>query len=688
MENINLSKTKSKRKSIAIVLSMVAAFIIMLIIFPNEGKFKYQYAKGSHWMYETLEAPFDFPILKTQTEIFKERAEASSKIIPYYKLDPNVQDEVENTLMDVLQATTDKRTLQYILSAVGDVYTTGIMPGTEVASINGEELNQKYIALEKGDIIQDISVKGLFSPKSAAEFIIEKTANSYGREKAEIAFSEIDLAQMLTPNLKFDVQATKMVKKQAVSDISPSKGMVYTGQLIVTEGELITDDIKQILDSFKAEYRTTISTESSEYSILAGHAIFLLAIMLLLFLTIFLIDVDTLTRMNDTLFFTFVVVSMFIITVSLKPMGDSYLLLVPFSSFALYMGAFFKNRLVCPIYMIALLPLVILSDRGFELYMINLVGGVVAMFVFSFLRYGWKQFLNAVILFVVMWLVWLLFRLIRNDMLYIEENFYESLWLLLNSLFVPATYPIVFLLEKAFGLLSTSTLRELIDINNPVVLEMQQKAPGTFQHSLQVSNLAERAAKAIDANTRLIKVGAMYHDIGKMDNPLCFIENQQASGVSYHANLTPQQSACEILSHVAKGVEIAHKQHIPQAIINFITSHHGTGKVLYFYNQYCNNGGDPANIDEFTYKGKLPETKEEIILMIADSVEAASRSLKDYSQESINTLVDHIVEQKLQQGQFELADISLKEIKIVTTEMKHHLAEIYHSRIVYPERKQ
>ena len=275
---------------------------------------------------------------------------------------------------------------------------------------------------------------------------------------------------------------------------------------------------------------------------------------------------------------------------------------------------------------------------------------------------------------------------------FMEEGSFDSvngrtiLLFMCNAFFIVAAYPIVYLLEKVFGFLSNATLMDLADTSNHLLMDLAKKAPGTFQHSLQVANLSEAAAREIDADALLIRVGAMYHDIGKIQNPQCFIENQP-EGVNYHANLTPLESAQAIISHVDDGVAIAQKAGLPEVIVDFIRTHHGHTQTLYFYNQFCNAGGDPEMIDKFTYNGLLPSKKEHAILMMADGVEAASRSLKDYSEASISAMVDRLCDAKIIDSQFVECEISLKEIDIVKDVFKKYLVQIYHARIAYPERK-
>ena len=325
-----------------------------------------------------------------------------------------------------------------------------------------------------------------------------------------------------------------------------------------------------------------------------------------------------------------------------------------------------------------------MATDGVSLYFMNLVAGGVLILSYGKFNRGWLQFVNSLIVFAVLLILYVAFALISNAELSLDYR--RVVLLFLNGLLVVACFPISLLFETVFGLLSRSRLFDLSDTNNALMQLLAQKAPGTFQHSLQVANLSESAARKIGADTLLVRVGALYHDIGKIENPQCFIENQ-APGVNYHAGLTPKESAAEIIKHVDDGLAIARRYKLPESVTDFISTHHGKSKTLYFYNQYCNAGGDPDDIGDFTYHGDYPETKEQVIVMMADAVEASSRTLKDFSEKSISDLVDKIVDARLAGDQLSCADISIRDINIVTDSFKRNLVRVYHSRITYPERK-
>ena len=682
MDIINVNKNKAILKKRSVYVSLALAFLVMVFFFPKEGKFKYEYHKGRPWVYETLIAPIDFPILKTEAELYAERDEAASKVIPYYICDEKVAPAQQEALAHLqIRYSIPHEYEKEVSAALAHVYEKGVIPD------NSENATSRtsYVMVQRNKRANEELVQSLFTVSSALQYIkndLDINMPSYNADSLVKAYGIDDLVQ---PNLIFSQQNTDLLHKEAVNYISPTKGMVYAGQLIVTEGETITAEIEQLLNSYKAEYEISYGYTGNIWQLRLAHMIFAVVVLLLVYITIYFVNFNILRESNRFNFILLVVLMSFLITVFARRFPPHFMYMVPYAVFALYMEAFFRNRLVFPIYMILLLPLLMISENGVELFLLNVVSGGLALVSFSFLYKGWLQFLNSLIIFVGMFVIHVAFRLLGGGTLAAGDYTVLSM-IFANAFFVVAAYPLVFLLEKIFSLVSVATLKDLSDTNNRLLQELARKAPGTFQHSLQVANLAERAVLAIRGNSRLVKVGAMYHDIGKINNPQCFIENQ-APGVEYHKGLSPQESAKEIIRHVADGVEIAKKHNLPQVVINFISSHHGRSQTAYFYTQYCNNGGDPANTEDFTYQGTLPTAKEQVVVMMADAVEAASRTLKDYSAESISKLVDSITSQRISDSQLAMADISIKEINVVKAVFKKHLQEIYHARIAYPPKK-
>ncbi len=682
MDIININKTKAILKKRSVYVSLALAFIVMIIFFPAEGKFPYEYHKGRPWMYETLVAPIDFPILKTQAELFEEKDAAASKVVPYYIYDEKIGMEQQNALAHLQVRHSIPSDLEKELQgALTQVYATGIIPDNSESSPS----RTSYVIVQKEKRADEELLSDLYTVSSARQYLKNDVLINLPQYNADSLFAVYGIDNLVQPNLVFSQQNTELLHKEAMDYISPTKGMVYSGQLIVTEGETITSDIQQLLDSYKEEYELSYGYTGNIWRLYVAHAFICIVVLLLVYVTIYFVNFNILTESNRFNFILLVVLMAFLATVFARSLGSQFVFMVPYAVFALYMMAFFRNRLVFPIYMISLLPLLVMSENGIELYLLNLVAGGIALVSFSFLYRGWLQFVNSLLIFVGMFIIHLAFRMMEGGVFEVS-NYRLISFIFCNAFLVVAAYPLVFLLEKVFSLVSVATLKDLSDTNNRLLQELARKAPGTFQHSLQVANLAERAVLAIRGNSRLVKVGAMYHDIGKINNPQCFIENQ-APGVQYHKDLSPQESAKEIIKHVADGVEIAKKHNLPQIVIDFITSHHGRSQTAYFYMQYCNNGGDPANTADFTYQGTLPTAKEQVVVMMADAVEAASRTLKDYSAESISKLVEGITSQRISDSQLAMADISIKEINVVKAVFKKHLQEIYHARIAYPPKK-
>ena len=358
--------------------------------------------------------------------------------------------------------------------------------------------------------------------------------------------------------------------------------------------------------------------------------------------------------------------------------------LMPFMLVVFYQIAFFSRRMVFSVFFISLLPMLIFAPDGMELFVMYLVAGTVGILIFEKFNKGWLQFVTALLVFLVMVLVWIAFRFVEGVT---YSDYHTILDMALGALLSVAGYPLVYLFEKIFKLVSTSKLVDLSDTSNPLLRMLADKAPGTFQHSLQVMNLADAVARSIEANVPLIRAAALYHDVGKINNPQCFTENE-TPGVNYHSGLTCKESAKEIIRHVSDGLALADKYGIPEILQDFIRTHHGTTPAAYFLNRYLNEGGDADDVADFYYDGMKPATKEQVILMFCDAVEAASRSLKDYSPDNINSLVDRILDGKIADGQLTDSEISLKEIAVIKMTIKSYLQQMYHSRVAYPQRKE
>lgn len=665
-----------------IYVSLVAVFVLLVLFFPKNAKFRYHYQVGRAWMYETLISPIDFPILKSDKELMAEREEKASSIIPYFRMDDNVYRQVSEGIY-ALRCDTSLVDNDYLASLFSQIYAEGL-----VSDMTEDESRNGIMIVQKERRAVEVHTDAVYDIKRARTMLKSHLAQKIGSvSKADSLYAGMNLDSFLVPNMKFDQETTELLHKEAVNYISPTKGIVYTGQLIVSEGEIVTAEILQLLDSFKAEYLNTMGFTGSTGWVVTGNALLLLAAIMIFFATIYFVNRPIFKRLNEFLYVLTLFTLCTFVTETLVNFSSDYLMMVPYPLFALYLFAFFDRKSQLPLYTSFLIPLLVVAPDGIEMFFINLVGGVVAIISFSRFNRGWLQFVNALFIFFALIAAYFSFMLIRNGGIAFYKDYQNIAYLGFAGIFCVAGYPLVFLFEKIFMLVSNSRLADLADTNNPILRDLAEKAPGTFQHALQVMNLSDACARAIGANVRLIRTGALYHDVGKMMNPQCFIENA-APGVNYHAGLTPAESARDIIRHVDDGMALARKYNVPSVVSDFILSHHGTSRTEYFYNVYVNSGGNPEDANMFEYHGFKPKTKEQAIVMMADTVEAASRSLKDYSEKSISELVDRMVNLKINDGQMTDADISLKEISTVKKVLKDYLLQINHARIAYPKRQE
>ena len=667
-------------KNYRIYICFILLAVLMLLLYPGEGKFQYEYQKGRPWVYETLISPIDFPILKTEAEMLREKEERASENVDYYSYDPTVAGPVLDQFGHrAVELKLDEALTQEMYDHLSTAYERGLVP--DFGTSGGAD---RVIFVKRDKRVVETPASEVYDIARLQSVLKADLAQHDPDADIDSLFDGIGLRSFIVPNLLFDESTTQMVHREAVNYISPTKGMVYAGQLIVSEGEIVTGDICQILDSYKAEYKLSYGYSGSPDTLLVSHLLIVIAFLAIFFFVVFFLDRTVFDDHHRAIFLMLLLLFSFAGTAILFRVDQRLLYLFPFAVTVLYMSSFFHDDLSMGVYMVTIMPLLVIPENGVELFFINLLGGAVGLYAYGKLNRGWLQFVNAVFMFLMMSVVCFTFKLGTGDLSYAVHSV-KFLYLGINAILVIMLYPFVYLFEKIFGFVSYSRLWDLSDTNNKLLQELQYKAPGTFQHALQVANLAENAAREIGGDAMLVRVGALYHDIGKMENPMCFIENQ-AEGVNYHAGLTPEESARAITRHVDDGLALAKKYKLPENVSDFIASHHGRSVTLYFYNVYCNTGGDPANKAPFTYNGKLPRTREQVVVMMADAVEAASRTLKDYSEESISALVEKILASRFDDSQLAEADISLREINLVKSSFKRYLQQIYHARIAYPKR--
>ena len=659
-----------------VYLPLVLLFALLVFVMPRSPKFNYDYRKGAIWMYEDFVSQFDFPLLKSDEQYKAELQKAGSSVVPVYRQDAAVLEAAYSQLSSSDMGKYNG--LKPLVNAsLGRIYSKGVLPRNAVVEPAGVMYIQKDVRASK------VPFSEVYTMESASSALRQSLSSEISETVADSLFNAA-LVGLVNSDLVFDQQLTDLIHEENVALVSPTMGVIKAGQTIVSQGELITEEVEQMLDSYKAEYEANVGYAGPPVLQWVGNSLVALFLVLVLFFAIYFCNYHIFETYNKYLYVLLVFAISAIASFVVAQTEPRFFYMVPYTLIALYLLAFFTRRLVFTVYFISLLPMLIVAPEGIELFFIYLCGGVVVIYVFDYFNRGWLQFVSALITFAVMALVWVSFRLVGG------VDTFTTLrplgHLALAAFLSVAGYPLIYLFEKIFMLVSSSKLVELSDTSRPLLRMLADKAPGTFQHSLQVMNLSDAVARSIDANIPLIRAAALYHDIGKIANPQCFTENE-TPGVRYHEGLSPKESAQEIIRHVGDGLALADKYGVPDVLKDFIRTHHGTTCTAYFMTQYLNAGGDPAETEEFYYNGVKPVTREQVILMLCDAVEAASRSLKDYSEQSISFLVDKIVDGKADDGQLSDSDISLREVTRIKEVMKSYLQQMYHSRVSYPKRE-
>ncbi|MBO4605354.1 MAG: HDIG domain-containing protein [Bacteroidales bacterium] len=661
---------------------LIFLFAVLIAFTPRTAKWSYEYRKGSVWQYETCRARLDFPILKTEAQKAEEALRNSSVRPPYFKLSEAVAAEnlAKASGLDYLAY---PELEPAIVSSLRGIYAKGVVSDAGLTALEGQEI--AYVQKDKR--AQKVPATELYGLASARTALLAKVTEAFPEMRADSVLRACGAYELIAPNLVFDEQLTSLVSSQTENTVSETVGFVRAGDVIISKGDIVTEELAQVLDSYKAEYEHSVLSGGKDWQFWLANILICLAILVCFYFAIHFSNPLVFKDYNRYLYILTLFALMAALEMSFIRLWPKWLLLVPFPVFALYLKAFFRTRVIYPVYIVSLLPLLLFASNGQALFLMYVASGTVTLYVFNYFSRGVKQFVLAIVTFVISALVYFACSLTGLVTLNFPNDF---IFLLVAAFLQIAAYPIIYLMERIFNLVSTSRLDELAENSNELLRDLEKQAPGTFQHSLQVSALAQSIARAIGADESLVKVGALYHDIGKMNNPLCFVENESlitSDEAKYHSELTPLQSAQDIIKHVTDGMELAHDHHLPTVVSDFILTHHGTNCVSYFYDKFLKEGGDPAQKPEFCYPGRKPHTKEQVILMICDTLEAASRALRDYSPEAISNLVERLIQDKIDDGQLEEADITVKELTTAKQVIKSYIAQIHHERIKYPTRR-
>ncbi len=681
------------------------AAAIFVYLFPREGSFRYEFQKGKPWMHEVLIAPFDFPIYKSETEIANERDSLLFDFRPYYLRDTNramqQKEDFRKTYMAEWsqaakgnnQLKTSRKVAESYLKIptriLSFIYSKGIADNNEILQQARDA--EGDIVIVENNIAEATNSDEVFTQKEAYTYFteqLERTVNSIDtiRNPKNLLkfFRDLQLNNFINPNLAYDETTSRAAKEALIEDISLTKGMVQAGERIVSKGELVDNENFRILESLKREYEKQVGGSNQFYMVIIGQSMLVVAVFIVLFLFLLNFRKEILQDRLKTAFILLLVLLIgFVASMSVKYNLIS-IYVVPFALVPIIIKTFYDARLALFIHIITILLIGFWAPNSFEFVFLHIMAGIVAIFSLTNLYRRGKLFLTAVLTFITYSILYTGLGIIQEAGLQNIE-WKTLLWFGGNGLLILTSYPLIYIFEKTFGFLSDATLMELSDTNQPLLRKLAEKAPGTFQHSLQVANLSEEAIFQIGGNPLLARTGALYHDIGKMDNPLYFIENQ-TSDINPHDNLEFEESAEVIINHVKRGVEIARKNGLPEQIIDFLRTHHGTSAVQYFYRSYVKKYPEKrADIGKFTYPGPKPFSKETAVLMMADAVEAASRSMKEITLSSLKDLIENIINYQMIEEQFNNANITFKEISTIKEIFTKKLRNVYHARIEYPK---
>lgn len=648
---------------------MILMLVLFVFMLPRSPRFNYEYKKGEFWNYETLYAEFDFPILKTQKQLKAEEDEARNSINPHFIQQGKVYHDIVEELAELPLEGFDEK----IKGILNTIYSKGVLSPQDIEQI-GMNHKEIYIIPSGGSEKEKVHVTNVYTVESARNYLKKSLA-------VDSLYDNMALYNLIRPDMEYDEKEVEEMRLEKVHHISRTREYMSRDAVVVESGERITDSIANLLDSYKAEFNKSVAYSGNMFSMWSGLSIVAVMLVVLLFFTVYFCNYRIFSEYNKYLYVLLLYVLFTVLTFVVADKDMEMFYLIPYSLMAMYMMPYFRKSFVMVMYSITLLPLLIVSSANIDVFFIHMSAGFLGLYVYHRLNKGWLQFVGSFVVFLIMLTVWVGFSLMYDNV----GNWHLVLYIALGAGLSVAGYPLIYLFERLFNLVSAAKLVELSDTSNALLRLLADKAPGTFHHSLQVMNIADAAARAVNANVPLIRAAALYHDIGKITNPQCFTENE-IPGVKPHDGLTPKQSAIVITRHVTNGLALAEKHKLPNVLKEFIASHHGTTSASYFLTKYLNDGGDPNDVKEFYYDGVKPATKEQVILMFSDAVEAASRSLKDYSSESITKLVDRIYDAKINEGQVTDADITLKELNTIKEVMIKFLQQIYHSRIEYPKR--
>ena len=667
------------------ILMFVCAAVLVYWQMPRVGKFRYEFQLYKPWQHETLYAPIDFPIYKDAEMLKVERDEAMKSVKPVFKYDLELTKQARMELEEAfdaqwrphegMNAEANKAALMELFDQIqiqGVAAHDKALDGLEPTAM---------VSLVKNKTITSVAYGSLYSMNTAREAVEQWMKQ--GHPGIDVKLLSALLLNALHPNVTYDAAMTQQEQDKALSKISLTYGMVQKDELIISEGEIVDDNAYAILNSLQQEYTTGsfAKNDSKQVQLSQFFLVALLFIMLALYLKA-LHNKDVFSALSKINLLLLLMIVMIIPSYWIMKLHPSFIMMMPVVMLTMVVVTFFSSALAFTVQVFTVLLISMAVPNPFQYIFMQLVASMIVIFILSHHRSRRHYFISSLLLFVVYFVVFLAFTFLSSS----NINWSVVGMLALNALFTMLSLPVIFLFEKLFGLTTSLTLMELNNTNTPLLRKLAQTAPGTFQHSIQVANLCDEVLYAIGGDSLLARTGALYHDIGKMANPMYFTENQHG-GYNSHNDISNVESAQIIISHVLDGIEMAQKARLPEQVIEFIRTHHGTRRTEYFYvmekREHPDEEIDPA---DFTYHGPIPFSRETAVLMICDSVEAASRSIKEPDENNISALVDNIIQKQTDEGQFQNVDLTMRDFTTIKKVLKKKLMSIYHIRIAYPDK--
>ncbi len=687
-----MSKFREKLKNYTLIFYWAFMFVVtavmIFLILPGEPTFKYEYQKGFPWRHDNLIAPFDFAILKSTQEIEEEKTELLKAVIPYFKCDTAVYkkniNKLNADLLTILDSSEIVKTdiVNTIETNLKQIYESGILQRSVDAfpELTGKTEIKKRV----GTLVTTIGIDNLYSEKSAYNSFNALLQLLNAENPNENWLLNISPKKYIAANLAFDERTTQKDIDEIIENISATRGMVQIGERIILEGEIINTEKFQMLESLKASFEKERGEGINRYMVSIGKGLLIFILLGLIFAFLYIYRLDILSQFSKLTFLMLFMVSMILLSGFINTFPNLHVYLVPLVIFPIIVRTFFDSRTAIFMLVITTLLIGFYAPNNYEYILLQVSAGIVAVFSLN------KMHRRSHLILATLWVL-LTYTLVYAALNFIYEGSissfdYEMLkWFVMSSVLILLVYPLVYIFEKLFGFISDVTLIEISDSNQPLLRKLAEEAPGTFQHSMQIANLAEEVILKIGGNPFLVRAGALYHDIGKIGRPNFFIENQ-AFGMNPHDKMSYLKSAEVIIDHVVNGVKMAQKYKLPTPIIEFISTHHGTTKAKYFYIKYQQeNPGKKIDESSFIYPGPLPKSKEAAVVMLVDGIEAASRSLPEKTYSILKELINNMVDQKIKDKQLDNSELTFNDINVIKETLLNKLITIYHIRIEYPK---